>query len=126
MKNLKEIIEFSKMNISPILIEDFDLDSIKDYILIDSRITREELYGYYDNEEFIEPSWLKEIENKKFLIINDITNINLEEQKKFMELLKYRKVGTYNLPENIVILVTCKNLKVNVILEELYSILVQV
>ena len=58
--------------------------------------------------------------------IDNINNVGLEEQKKFIELLKYKKISTFELPNDCLIIVTCSNLKKNKISEEVYSLLVHI
>ena len=59
-------------------------------------------------------------EHTPILIIKDINKIPEEEQRKFIELFKYRKIYIHKIPENCRIFVTYSNLETNLIEEELY------
>ena len=45
---------------------------------------------------------------------------------KFIEILKYKKISTFELPENCLIIVTCSDLTNNKINEEIYSLVAQI
>ena len=62
----------------------------------------------------------------KILIIDKIDSVSKEEQLKFCELLEHRKISTFSLPENCVILVTANEVNKNKISEEIYSLVVQI
>ena len=101
----------------------------KGAVVIDSNCSSKELMGEYSNLEYVEPKWYKElVESAKthtpVLIIKDINKVPEKEQRKFIELFKYRKIYTNKLPENTMIFVTYK--KENPIDEELYSFMVQI
>ena len=64
--------------------------------------------------------------NHVFLVIENINEIKLEEQTKFIEILKYKKVSTFELPKNCLVIVTCSDLTANKINEEVYSLLAQI
>ena len=56
------------------------------------------------------------------LIINGINNLEISEQLKFVEILKYRKISTFDLPKNCFIIVTAYDLKNRPIAEEIFSL----
>ena len=60
------------------------------------------------------------------LIIKDINNIPEEEQRKFIELLKYKKVYVNKIPENCMIFATYSNLEEKPIEEEVYSFMAHI
>lgn len=64
--------------------------------------------------------------NTSVLVIENINEIPLEEQTKFIEILKYKKVSTFELPKNCLVIVTCSDLTANKINEEVYSLLAQI
>ena len=45
------------------------------------------------------------------LIINNIDLISKKDQDRFIEILKYRQVSTFDIPDNYRILLTAKNIK---------------
>ena len=60
------------------------------------------------------------------LVINNINEIDVNEQTKFIEILKYKKISTFDLPKDCIIIVTAKNLKERPINEEVYSLLAHI
>ena len=58
--------------------------------------------------------------------IDNIDSISKEEQLKFSELLEHRKISTFNLPDNCVIIVTAKNINKDTINEEIFSLLARI
>lgn len=126
---LGDYIKFGKL---PILIEEVPENVIeKGAIVIDSDCTNKELMGGYENFEYKLPEWYtKLIESSKIhtpvLIIKDINKVSEEKQKKFLEILKYKKIYVNKLPENCVIFVTYSDLKENPIEEELYSLMAHI
>ena len=68
-------------------------------------------------------------DNFKILQLTDLhfgIESNLEEQTKFIEILKYKKVSTFEIPKNCLVIVTCSDLTANKINEEVYSLLAQI
>lgn len=122
--------EYIKAGKSVILIESIPESVIeKGAVVLDSNCSNKELMGEYSNLEYVEPKWYKELlESAKshtpVLVIKDINAVAEEEQRKFIELFKYKKIYTNKLPENTMIFVTHK--KDNPIDEELYSFMVQI
>ena len=75
------------------------------------------------------PKWYNELvtnNNSKVLVIDLIDSINKEEQLKFIELLEYRKISTFELPKDCVIIVTAKEVNKDKISEEIYSLVAQI
>ena len=78
---------------------------------------------------FCPPKWYDELIKKSkdgfvFLVIENINEIPIEDQIKFKEVLKYKKVNTFNFPENSLVIVNSSDLsKIN---EDIYSLLVQI
>ena len=98
-------------------------------VTIKSNIDKSELNGHYENIKFCPPSWYKNLEEiikngYAILIIENMDEISNDEQLKFIELLKYRKISTFDLSKNIIILITYSNLKN--ISEEIYSLSVAI
>ena len=124
--------EYIKVGKSIILIEELPENVIeKCAVVINSDCSNAELMGYYDNFEYKLPEWyiqLNESAKKHIpvLIIKDINKIPEQEQRKFIELLKYKKVYVNKIPENCMIFVTYSNSNENPIEEELYSFMVQI
>lgn len=124
--------EYIKAGKSAVLIEKIPESVIeKGAVVINSDCSNSELMGYYDNLEYKIPEWYSKLnesakEHTPVLIIKDINKIPEEEQRKFIELLKYRKVYVHKIPENCMIFVTYLDLKENPIDEELYSFMAHI
>ena len=124
--------EYIKAGTSAILIEEIPENAIKKgAVVLEADCSKAELMGHYENLEFIAPEWYKKLmdsskEHTPVLIITDINKIPEEEQRKFIELFKYRKVYVHKLPENCMIFATYSNLEERPIQEELYSFMVHI
>ena len=124
--------EYIKAGTSAILIEEIPENVIKKgAVVLEADCSKAELMGRYENLEFIEPEWYKKLmdsskEHIPVLIIKDINKIPEEEQRKFIELFKYRKVYVYKLPKNCIIFATYSNFEKKPIQEELYSFMVHI
>lgn len=126
---LGEYIKFGK---SVILMEEIPDKVIqKGAVVLESNCSNAELMGHFDNLEYVVPDWYNKLkdsskEHTPVLVIKDINKVPEKEQRKFIELLKYRKVYVHKIPENCIIFVTYSNLKENPIEEELYSFMVHI
>lgn len=121
------LISYIKNNVGPILI-DFHLE-LTNAIYIPANCSINELNGHYEGTDYIPPKWYQKLNDNSSLsalIINDIDTIPLIEQAKFIELLKYRKISTFELPDNCVIIITAKNIDNDNINEELYSLVIHI
>jgi len=124
--------EYIKTGMSVILIEEIPENVIKrGAVVLEANCSKKELMGSFENLEFKKPEWYNKLlerakENTPVLIIKHINKIPKEEQRKFIELFKYKKIYTNKLPENCKIFVTYLNLKENPIEEELYSLMIHI
>ena len=124
--------EYIKVRSSVILLDNIPESIIKKgAVVIDANCSNTELIGSFENLEYKAPKWFNElVESSKMhtpvLIIKDINKIPEKEQRKFIELLKYKKVYVNKIPENCMIFVTYSDLKENPIEEEVYSFMVQI
>lgn len=120
-----------KSGISPILLEDFPVSIFENAVVLEADCDMSELNGHYEDAEFCPPQWYKKLtdENSEYepvLVVNNINKIPSEEQTKFVEIFKYKKVSTFDLPKNCVIIVTASNLEENQINEEVYSLMAHI
>ena len=126
----KEILfAYIKANIAPILVDFIFGKDLNEAIILPANIDANELNGYYDGSSFNPPNWLFEILNtkaSKILVIDKIDSISKEEQLKFSELLEYRKISTFELPKNCIIIVTANEINKEKISEEIFSIVVPI
>ena len=124
--------EYIKTRSSVILLDNIPESIIKKgAVVIDANCSNTELIGSFENLEYKAPKWFNElVESSKMhtpvLIIKDINKIPEKEQRKFIELLKYKKVYVNKLPKNCMIFLTYSNLSKNPIDEELYSFMVHI
>ena len=128
-KAKKEIFKsYISSGINSFLLEDIDNNVFKNSVVIESDCDISILNGHYEKEKFIGPSWYLDLVNNKknLLIINNINNISIYEQGKFLEILQYRKISTFDLPNNCIIVATCSNLKENPINKDIYSLMVHI
>lgn len=116
----------------PILLEEnLKLDKLKYSVILDANCDRKKLRCENKRFKVVPPSWFTEItlnsRNKRsLLIVNNLNCVSKKEQRKFYELLKYKKIEFLNLPENCTILITCKNLKENQLDKKIDSLLIHV
>ncbi len=123
--------KYLELGLFSLLIQNKYMDYFDNYVIINADIDRCELNGHYENLNYCPPSWYEELVKKStlssvVLIINNIDKISLTEQTKFIEILKYKKISTFNLPDNCIVVVTYSNLDSNKINEEVYSLLVKI
>jgi hypothetical protein len=130
MENKKELLmSYIKANVAPILVNFISGKDIPGAIVISADVDAKELNGHYDGADYMPPKWYNELvanNNSKVLVIDLIDSINKEEQLKFIELLEYRKISTFELPKDCVIIVTAKEVNKDKISEEIYSLVAQI
>lgn len=117
-----------KSGISPILLEDFPVSVFQDAVILDSNCDVRELNGHYEGIEFCPPKWYVELTSKDnaVLVINNINKIPTNEQIKFVEIFKYNKISTFELPKNCIVIAIASNLKENPINEQVYSLMAHI
>lgn len=129
MENKKEmLISYIRSNVAPILVDFLSSNDIDGTLILPANIDGKELNGHYDGTNFMPPKWYTELvtNNTKVLVINLIDSISKEEQLKFIELLKYRKVSTFELPKDCVIIITAKEVNKDTINKEIFSLVAQI
>ncbi len=123
---------YIKNYVAPILVESSKEIDLKNGVEIDGDCGVFELQGKYDsNGEYHLPNWLSVLngnadKERTLLIIKNINDTDEDNQMKFYELLKYRKMDTVQLPQNCVIIATCNNLKEKPINPTLYSLMAHI
>lgn len=124
--------EYMKAGTSVILIEEIPEKAIqKGAVVLEANCSNSELMGHYESLEYKNPQWYDKLvesskEHTPVLIIKDINKIPEKEQRKFIELFKYRKIYVHKIPENCRIFATYSNLETNPIEEELYSFMIHI
>jgi len=129
MKQAKRelLIDYIKNNVAPILVDFIDGIDIPNSVILPANCKINDLNGHYENTEFVAPEWYNKLENEiAILVIDKIDSISKEEQTKFLEILKYRKISTFELPENTIIIVTAKEINKNTINEEIYPLVAHI
>ena len=126
MENRKEmLLSYVKANVAPILIDFMSFNEMDIAVVLPATIDVKDLNGHYDGENFMPPKWLDEIlstNDSRILIIDKIDTISKEEQLKFVELLKYRKILTFELPKDCLIIITANEINTEKISNEIYSL----
>ena len=130
MENKKEmLLSYIRANVAPILVDFINGKDLNGAVVLPANIDIKELNGHYEETEFSSPKWLNEILStnaNRILVIDKIDTISKEEQLKFCELLEYRKISTFNLPENCVIIVTANEINKDKINEEIFSLVARI
>ena len=112
---------YLKSGINVILLEDFRSEVFENNVTLTRNSS---VCGHYEGIEFKAANWYYELLNseEKILVIKDINKMDLNEQTKFIEIIKYKKVNTFDLPENTVIILLANNLKEYKLNEEIASL----
>ena len=130
MENKKEILlSYIKANVAPILIDFISGNDLNGAVVVPANVDVKELNGHYDGSYFMPPKWLNEIlstNTSRILVIDKIDSISKEEQLKFCELLEHRKISTFKLPKNCIILVTANEISKDKINEEIFSLVARI
>ena len=130
MQEKKEmLLTYLKSNVAPVLVDFLPINDFDFAVTIPANIDIKELNGHYEESEFVSPKWFNDITNTneiKLLVIDKIDTISKEEQLKFCELLEYRKISTFELPKNCVILVTTNEINKDKISEEILSLVARI
>ena len=130
METKKEILlSYIKANVAPILVDFISGKDLNGVVVVPANVDVKELNGHYDGVDFIPPKWLNEIlstNTNRILVIDKIDSISKEEQLKFCELLEYRKISTFELPKNCVIIVTANEINKDKISEEIFSLVARI
>ena len=125
----KMLLSFIKANVAPILIDFISGKDLNGAVVVPANIDVKELYGHYDGVDFMPPKWLNEILStnaSRILVIDKIDSISKEEQLKFSELLKHRKISSFELPKNCRIFVTAYDLYLDKINKDIFSLVARV
>ena len=122
--SLKELL---LLNEYPILVEDISNVLFENAVILNNDCDISSLNGHYEGVNFVAPDWYNILVEKckngrSLLIINGINNSSIDEQLKFIEILKYRKISTFDLPKTCSIIVTAYDIKNKPIAEEIYSL----
>ncbi len=127
MSDKKELLlTYIKTNVAPILVDFMFGEDFIDAVILPADVSVSELNGHYEDVNFVAPSWFDELKNKKVLVIDRIDNISKDKQLKFCELLKYRKISTFELPDDTVIVITANVINKDTINEEILSLVAMI
>jgi len=131
MNNTKKelLLSYIRNNVAPVLIDFIDGNSIPDSIVLHAKIEVSELNGHYEGMEYKAQKWMSQIyktTKPTILVIDKIDSISKEEQTKFIEILKYKQISTFELPKNTIIVVTAEYINKNTINEEIYSLVAHI
>lgn len=128
---LEMLREYISANVAPILLEGVKKDAFDNAIILPANISKTLLVGSYDGVNYVCPTWYdvlkkKEVSSVNLLLIDDITTISKEEQLKFYEILKYRKIDTFKLPDNCVIIILASKVNKDLINKDIYSLVAHI
>ncbi len=126
---LKMLKNYIAVNVAPVLIDFASNINLSESLKIPANCELKELNGHYDGEYFIAPKWYNAListNESKIIVIKDIDSISKEEQLKFKELLEYRQISTFKIPDNTRIILTAKNISKETINEEIYSLVAHI
>ena len=107
------------------LIEINKIEKMKNSEILNSKCNISELNGHYEISEYKPPEWLRKLNEKSkkgycILIIDNIDKISKEEQNKFLEIIRYKKISVFELPKNCIVLMTCSKISKELINKEVY------
>lgn len=112
------IKSYIETNVAPILVEQVPIQAFPNAVVIEANCNISELNGHYEGTDFVPPKWyndlLSKTDFKRILIINGIDSVPKDDQEKFKELLKYKKVSTFDIPSNTIIVLTVNNISSNI------------
>lgn len=127
MEDKKEVLfSYFKTNVAPILVDFIFGKDFNNAVILSADISVNELNGHYEDINFVPPFWFNELKDKKILVIDKIDNVLKDEQLKFIELLKYKKISTFSLPDDVVIIVTANKINSDTIHEEILSLVAKI
>ena len=130
MEGKKEILlAYIRANVVPILIDFVSGSEINNAVIIPANVDIKELNGHYEETNFMPPKWFNDIINtngRKILVIDKIDRVSKEEQLKFCELLEHRKISTFELPKDCIIIVTANEVNKDKISEEIFSLVARI
>ena len=130
MEERKEmLLSYIKANVAPVLVDFIFGQDFHEAVVLPANIDVKDLNGHYEETEFVAPKWFNDITNtnkNKLLVIDQIDTISKEEQLKFCELLEYRKISTFELPKNCIIVVTANKINKDTINEEIFSLVARI
>lgn len=125
MKEKRELINtYIRANVAPILVDFLEAKDIPNSVILPADISKAELVGHYEDINYCPPSWYKELmedKDKFVIVIDQLDSIPQDEQSKFIEIIKYKQVSTFEIPEDYRIIITVKNK--TEISEEIYSLI---
>ena len=97
----------------PVVARLTEADLGEEVVVLNADCSVAELTGHYNEmNEYAKPKWLDELEEIEYegkrpvLMIKDFDKIELKEHSKFNEILKYKKISTFDLPENCVVILS--------------------
>lgn len=108
MKGTELLNELINLSDDAVLIKDVKFVFKGDEVILDSSVSVDELC----EKNNMPPTWyskLNDASGRPVLIIENINSIPENEQVKFMDIIKYKKTGVYDLPKNTLILITCSS-----------------
>lgn len=123
------LLTYVKQSEIPVLVDFISGSDLVGAIVLPADIRSEELCGHYEMEEYVPPLWyesLVNIKKGKLLVIDKIDSISKEEQSKFGEILRYKKISTFNIPSDTLIIVTASEINSDRINDDIFSLVARI
>lgn len=95
-------------NLSPVIALNENSESFNNAIILPANIKSKDLGVVALKQGLKVPTWFTKLfdENKKIIVIDKLDTIDLYNQEKFYELLKYKTISSVNLPDDCSIIIT--------------------
>ena len=118
--------EYINGNYAPILTEDKYVSILPEHGNIDVNNIENEVNVTIDgNGNQVIPKWIEEVNKTKILLIRNIDFVSKEKQRYLVEVLKSKKISNIELDKNVIIILTCQNMDLTKIDEEVISLSIQ-
>lgn len=127
MKKINKII--ANNDKWPLILEGVNAEWFNNATILDANISSTELGIRNSETGFIYPNWLKQLLEKSknikthnLLVIDKLENLDIEEQRKFIGLLKHKGVNGLKFPEGTQIIIVIEKGKIDKISKDIASL----
>lgn len=98
--------------VSPVLVAGVNASEFENAVVLSGDINSKELGIVNESAGLRKPEWLKEYEKKgcDTIVIDGIDKVDVEEQEKFFELIKYKTISSVEFEKSPKIIVIYKNI----------------
>lgn len=112
-EKLNLLKRYLQSNTKPILFTNLSHSIFDSYVALPATLSIDDLNGHYEGIKYLPPVWYQNLclSKNKLLIIDNLESVSKKEQKKFIEILEYKKVGVFYLPKETKIIVTTNKIE---------------